>query len=267
METDKRIVFIGGLGGSGTRAVTEAIEQLGYYPGGSLNKAGDNLPFAALLKHPVLLRNGSGTAAIKRRLARHRSIMCTGVKFTDILAHPKLLRYRKPEANGLQGHPDAYGWLTKEPNSHLYMDTILALWPQAVFIHVTRHPLDMAFSSNRKQLHNWAWFFDIDADAMASIEAAQLEYWIRSERRLRTIMAAYESRVYNLKFEAFTLNPEQELSMMINALGIRTQSERIARAVSNVKPQKTIGRWRQHDLSRFSAEQLNACRELGWPIE
>lgn len=125
----------------------------------------------------------------------------------------------------------------------------------------------MAFSNNKQQLHNWAWFFDINIDAMASTEAAQLEYWIRSERRLRTIMKAFGSRVYNLKFEAFAFNPQEQLSDMIAALGIRTDSEYVAKAVCNVKPPKTMGRWRKHDLSRFSAAQLDACRELGWPIE
>jgi len=267
METDKGIVFIGGLGGSGTRAVTEAIENLGYYPGGNLNSARDNLVFSVLMKHPVLLRNGSGTAAIRRRLTLHRSIMCSGVKFSDVFAHPGLLRYKKTETNGLQDHPNAYGWLTKEPNSHLFMDTILTMWPEAVFIHVSRHPLDMAFSNNKQQLQNWAWFFDINIDAMGSIEAAQLEYWIASERRLRTIMKAFGSRVYNLKFEAFAIAPQEQLSAMIDALGIKADSEYAAKAVCNVKPPKTMGRWRKHDLSQFSAGQLDACRELGWPIE
>lgn len=267
METNRGIVFIGGMGGSGTRAVTEAIEQLGYYPGDSLNNARDNLPFAALLKHPVLLRRGAGNAAIRRRLDRHQSIMCSGVKLTDVLFYPRLMRYRKQEASGLQGHPDAHGWVTKEPTSHLFMDTILELWPEAVFIYLTRHPLDMAFSNNQKQLHDWSWFFDIDIDSMACIEAAQLEYWIRSERRLRTIMKAFGSRVYNLKFEAFALNPQTELSALTDALGIRAEHGDIAKAVSNVTSPKTIGRWRKHDLSRFSSRQLSDCRDLGWPIE
>lgn len=193
--------------------------------------------------------------------------MCSGMKFSDVLAHPGLLRYKKTEANGLQDHPNAYGWLTKEPNSHLFMDTILAMWPEAVFIYVSRHPLDMAFSNNKQQLHNWAWFFDINIDAMASIEAAQLEYWIASERRLRTIMKTYKPRVYNLKFEAFAANPQKQLCDMIDTLGIRTDSEFVAQAVCNVKPPKSIGRWRKHDLCRFSVGQVDACRELGWPIE
>ena len=181
--------------------------------------------------------------------------MCSGVKLTDVLFYPRLMRYRKQEASGLQGHPDAHGWVTKEPTSHLFMDTILELWPEAVFIYLTRHPLDMAFSNNQKQLHDWSWFFDIDIDSMACIEAAQLEYWIRSERRLRTIMKAFGSRVYNLKFKAFALNPQTELSALTDALGIRAEHGDIAKAVSNVTSPKTIGRWHKHDLSRFSSRQ------------
>ena len=45
-------VSIGGVGGSGTRAVARILELLGYFMGGSLNRSGDNLWFTALLRRP-----------------------------------------------------------------------------------------------------------------------------------------------------------------------------------------------------------------------
>lgn len=36
-------VAIGGVGGSGTRVVAEIVRSLGYYLGGDLNSANDNL--------------------------------------------------------------------------------------------------------------------------------------------------------------------------------------------------------------------------------
>ena len=46
------MIAIGGLGGSGTRAVAEVFKQTGIYMGDDLNRANDNLLFTRLFKNP-----------------------------------------------------------------------------------------------------------------------------------------------------------------------------------------------------------------------
>ena len=43
---------VGGVGGSGTRVVAEILKECGYFIGGSLNPASDNLWFSYLLRRP-----------------------------------------------------------------------------------------------------------------------------------------------------------------------------------------------------------------------
>ena len=48
----KSNLFIGALGGSGTRVIAQIVNQLGYYIGDDLNKPNDNLVFTRLFKNP-----------------------------------------------------------------------------------------------------------------------------------------------------------------------------------------------------------------------
>ena len=41
-------VAIGGIGGSGTRLIAQCLKELGFYLGGDLNQANDNLWFVLL---------------------------------------------------------------------------------------------------------------------------------------------------------------------------------------------------------------------------
>ena len=53
-------VAIGGVGGSGTRLIAEIVNRLGYYIGGDLNSAADNLWFTLLFKRVELRAEPAG---------------------------------------------------------------------------------------------------------------------------------------------------------------------------------------------------------------
>lgn len=264
MQHDAPIPFIGGLGGSGTRAVAGAVAALGFHPGGCLNGANDNLLFTALLKRPDWLRAGPSPAAIRARLLLFGTVMQRGVGWRELLRAPGLWRFRRCQGRGLSGAPDALGWMTKEPNCQIYLEHILETWPRAVFVYVSRHPLDMAFSDNKGQLGNWSWLFDLDPAAWPSVEAAQLEYWIRTQRRLDALVQRFPGRIFPLRFDDFAADPEPHLTALVEALRLPVPAARIAPACAGVIRPEGIGRWRERDLSAFSAEQLAFCRKAGW---
>lgn len=85
-------VVIGGLGGSGTRAVAMAVEKLGYYCGPWLRGAHDSMLFACLLKSPALLTRRDRNKQVARRLQLFVQIMQRGLTLGDILSQPKLAR-------------------------------------------------------------------------------------------------------------------------------------------------------------------------------
>ena len=261
------ILFIGGLGGSGTRAVAGAVAGLGYFPGDCLNDSNDNLIFTELFKRPQCVRAGATDAAIEQWLRIFEGAMRRGVNQPILTSAPNLVRFQAQQPNGLAGKPDAIGWMTKEPNCHIFADHILKRWPDAMFVYVTRHQLDMAFSDNKGQLGNWAWMFDLVPSAFPAPEAAQLEYWIRTQKRLDDLMSSYPGHIHPLNFDRFAEAPERELTAIVDVLNLDVPKERIRAAVSEVIRPDTIGRWRSRDLSIFSAEQLAFCAQAGWPID
>src|SRR5690606_38822266 len=129
MRNDAPIVFIGGLGGSGTRAVAGAVAALGYYPGGCLNGANDNLVFTELFKRPAWLRGGPPAAEIQGRLRLFAAVMTGGIGWRQLLAEPRLWRFRRDQGRGLAGAGSGtVGWMTKEPNCHIFLESILETW-------------------------------------------------------------------------------------------------------------------------------------------
>jgi hypothetical protein len=261
------IVFIGGLGGSGTRAVAGAVAKLGFYPGGRLNPANDNPIFTELFKWPDWLRSGPPESEIRDRLQLFERVMRDGVDSKCVEAWPDLERFSRSQGRGLADHPEAIGWMTKEPNSHIFLPQIMDLWPSALFIYVTRHPLDMAFSSKRGQMRRWGWFLGMEKRSFDNPIAAQLEFWIRAQRRLESFSERFPGRIYQLRFEAFAAQPQRELANLIQSLGLPVGPERIPVACTEVIQPDSVGRYRTHGLSYFQPSQLDFCRAAGWPIE
>ena len=240
---------------------------LGYYAGGCLNGSKDNLIFTELFKRPDWVRDGATPKAIDRRLALFERVMCDGVGVMSCLRWPALRKFRAEQGRGLAGAPQAIGWMTKEPNCHLFAEAILDRWPEALFVYVTRHPLDMAYSDNKGQLGNWSWLFDLDPEAFPAPEAAQLEYWIRTQRRLDGLLEKYPGRIYPLNFDAFAVDPVTHIGALAQRLGLNPEPSALAEAVSDVIVPSSMGRWRERDLSVFTPEQLAFCRETGWPVD
>lgn len=240
---------------------------LGYYAGGCLNPANDNLIFTELFKRPDWIRRAPPAAEIDARLALFERVMRGGIGLRSILRWPGLRRFRREQGRGLGGHPEACGWMTKEPNCHLFVDGILARWPDALFVYVTRHPLDMAYSDNKGQLGNWSWLFDLNPEEYATPEAAQLEYWIRTQRRLDDLLARHPGRIHPLNFDAFAADPQSHVAVLAERLGLAVDRSALETAVSDVVMPGTTGRWRERDLSIFGADQLAFCRDTGWPVD
>jgi hypothetical protein len=264
--TSAPILFIGGLGGSGTRAVAGAVAALGYYPGGCLNGANDNLIFTELFKRPDWLKTRPSADRIEARLRLFGSVMTEGVRLRHLFRAPELYRVRHDQGRGLSGVPDALGWMTKEPNCHIFLEAILKTWPQAAFVYVSRHPLDMAFSDNKGQLDNWSWLFDLDPTGWPTREAAQLEYWIRTQKRLDDLITRYPGRIIPLRFDDFAERPVEQLTALVDALDLPVPAERVVPACADVIRPEGIGRWRSRDLSAFSPEQIKFCSQAGWDV-
>jgi len=250
-------LVIGALGGSGTRAVAEAFERIGYAHGPALNKSRDCLDFTYLFVRTDWM--AEPLASVRDRLDILRAIAVSG-------GHPdapplERLTDAITERSGPEGER---AFLIKEPNSHMFADEILDAWPDAAFLFVHRHPLDMAFSDNTNQLKRWGAMLGIDPARYAAMPAAQLDVWIRAHEAQLARLERYPGRTTALDYEDFVDAPARSLGAACRALGIDVAADTLEMACKNVSMPDSRGRWRQADLSVFTAAQLEYCRAGGW---
>ena len=162
-EQSEPKIAIGGIGGSGTRAVAEFFINSNLFMGYDLNKSNDNLLYTLLFKHKdilVLPKN-----LFEQRVKLFYKIMATSqhiskdeinllneVAFQGSKQHTEnwLSERVKSISTSKRVLQKEWGW--KEPNTHIIIDKILEITPDLKFIYVFRNGLDMAYSSNQNQL-------------------------------------------------------------------------------------------------------------------
>lgn len=255
-------VLIGGLGGSGTRAIADAVANLGFYPGECLNASSDNLIFTRLFKLPQWLKSYPADHEIDSRISVFRSIMEAGITPAIADEFPDLKEFAKRQSSGFARlSSNHHGWMTKEPNSHIFADPLLRNLDTAHFIYVTRDAFDMAYSSNRQQLINWGWMFDIKVEDYTSPEEAQLAYWTATERRKAQLVQRWPGRMSTWSFEEFVANPEAHLTDLTRKLYISVPEYTIRSACAHVKKPEGMGRSKGHPLN-FAPDLIDEAISL-----
>ena len=231
-------VAIGGLGGSGTRIVAEILKRVGVFLGTDLNKENDNLLFTRLFKCPTWHQNASKKDIAFRFEIFQKAML--GLKLTSKELEETKLAFEEnstfitpKEYQPMQAPPkDLSDWGWKEPNSHIYLKSLATIFPDIKYIHVVRHGLDMAFSSNRQQLTNWGnSIFDLQLEDYPNKSVAQLEYWILANKKaIADGRKHLGERFYLCNYDLLCQQPKKE------------------------------------DLTIFSAEQLQEVTKMGFDI-
>lgn len=287
-------VAIGGVGGSGTRLVKEIITSAGFYMGNDLHRVnGDDLWFNLLFFRPNWYLSGAArrnnaidiglNLVAKHAHGDHRlsaSEMHFLVRaFVDIARDHHFGRnswrwalrriynfFRSPGVTQAQG---LMGWGWKEPLTHLIAGELLQHSEQARYIHIIRHGLDMAFSSNLNQARRYGALFDVvvpQGKDPSPIDT--LRYWVRANRSVVNIMQQHSrERSLILNFDALCKSPEQEVRRLLAFLEVDLKQHELSKLVSLPKTPASAGRYKNHDLSIFDQEDLQAVRDLGFAIQ
>lgn len=169
-------------------------------------------------------------------------------------------------ARALDAAPAAPGWWGwKEPNSHLVLPELAATFPGLRYVHVLRHPLDMAFSSNVNQLTTWGPAFGITPKEGRDLPTAnaQLEWWLASTAMALETGSALGRRFAILHFEDLCDDPTRLIAQTLEALEIGLEP---GSAAGHVEPPDSIGRWRDHPWDKLDPELLPKVRALGYDI-
>jgi len=295
VSIQQKPIIVGGVGGSGTRVVSELLQQLGFYMGADRNTSQDNLWFTLLFRrtdwykqtvehHPeriqtaldalTALMTGTDRLDAKTRMVYVRAcadhIFGRNQRTTNYLTLVawtirrffQLIRWRPFEPRQYRG----WGW--KEPNSHIYLPFLADYFPKMRYIHVIRHGLDMAYSSNRQQLQLWHPQYDVSVpDDPSQIPSAALTYWIRAnERALEHGETLLGNRFLVLNYDALCTNPVKSMDNLLTFLGVNVAEDEAEKLQRLVNKPSSIGRYRTRDLSIFTEAQLVAVERFGFSV-
>ncbi len=303
MNTQAKIqgpVVIGGVGGSGTRIVAAVLQQLGFYLGPSLNPANDNNWFTLLFNRPKwYARHLSNPEEICRGLAIFEKAMRNGrVGGADSLAFlaeacrdfsfPKrrlfstvgkhsgvregLFALRSAASMLLPKRihwADFSGWGWKEPNTHIYMEHLSHFFKDMKFIQVIRHGLDMAYSSNQRQLYLWGSFFNLEIpESRGGVPQASLKYWIAANQRAVELgRRLLGNRFLLLNFDRLCLAPEEGMKQLLDFLAFKPEEVPFEALCGLPRLPSSASRYLRHEPGTFSQEEIAQVRALGFEVK
>jgi hypothetical protein len=161
------------------------------------------------------------------------------------------------------------GWGFKEPNSEIYLDALFEYFPNAKYIHVIRHGLDMAFSKNQQQLWNWGALYGVESPAdPGELPQASLRYWVRANTHALDVGARVGARRFlAVRFDELCASPAAQAERMLRFLELEAEPQLVGKLAVIPRTPRTSGRHRGRDLSRFDRSDLQALAELGFAVE
>ncbi len=278
-------IAVGGVGGSGTRVVARVLRELGFYLGGSLNEALDNLWFTLLFKRPGWFTRFPSEEDVSRALNLFRRAMTEGLAtrisrderayIRDILADAEhspaplgvTIQHAQQLIESVGPNPENYiGWAWKEPNTHVFLAQLCREMDGLRYIHVIRHGLDMAFSANQQQALNWGPHFGIEPERLAALSpSTMLDYWaVANESVMRIGPALLKDRFLLLDFDLLCAEPVETLRRLCDLVSLEASEEDVARLALLPRTPQSTGRFREWGTAQFSEEQLGAVRRLGF---
>ncbi|GAA6135076.1 sulfotransferase [Oceaniserpentilla sp. 4NH20-0058] len=239
-----KVVFIGGVGGSGTRVVANIFKENNIFIGSNLNKSLDNLDWPGLRD------------IIKSKNLSHKQKL-------DKLSGPftQFIEKMRVEACQLDMLDDDL-LAIKVPGSFYYLPYFCEIFEDVSYIHVIRHGLDMAFSGNKNQLLNWSDFFGVDIQK-GTLETQQLDYWIAAnEYAIETGKKLLGTNFQVIQFENLCLNSKNVINRLFQKLNLDNKLDQSV--YNSIVTPVTKGRYEKMDLSIFSRAALSRLKDLGF---
>lgn len=286
-------VAIGGLGGSGTRVVAEILLTLGFYMGGDLNRAHDNLWFTLLFRNPRWFAQCSANkeSQIFRGLRIFENVMtdCLRPKISDVAfilrAAIEYHQFRRRHQLGKNQRvwsisrtllrPKTIdrsryaGWGWKAPINHIYLQYLIEHFHQLKYIHVIRHGLDMAYSGNQNQLYHWGFLFDLPlSNSPELLPGVSLMYWIKANEKAITLGRHYlGERFLVINFDELCSAPDIQVSGLVKFLGLDEANINMNKLYDLPERPASTGRYKEHDISIFDRRAIDAVRRSGFEVE
>ena len=269
-------VVIGGVGGSGTRLITQLLNELGFFMGSDLNESYDNRWFTLLFKRTGILTTPEDefTELVEIFVKGMAGRDDFTEKQTELVNRLALVDRKKHSAKWLKKRTRAllskkkkkiessHRWGWKEPNSHIVLDRLLAHFRNIKYIHVARNGLDMAHSSNQNQLKFWGQNFI--GSSYEITPRFSLQYWCIVHRRVLEIGRSMGSNFLFLNYDNFCSNPESGIFELCEFLGLDDAKVSVPALIEMVDAPDSIGRFKQYGTSIFDEKDVEYVKELGF---
>ncbi len=258
-------VIVGGVGGSGTRVVTEVMKRAGYFMGDDLNLSNDNMQLAGYF--PKFRRLIQNNETLFEKISRTPLKMIRGREnFKQTFIHNALSKFENNMYSDwahLSRQNTLWGW--KIPANFVILDILADHFKGIIYIHTIRHGLDMSYSNNQNQLYNWGNYYGVPFQTLPLPKAA-LNYWIGANKKaIKQARELLNNRFLLLNFDQLCLNPEREIQKLIEFL--ECTDANIHNLSDIIKIPKTMGRYKDKDLSIFSKDELEEVEKLGFICE
>ena len=260
------------------------LKELGFYLGGDLNEAHDNLWYTVLFKHPELLDCSdedlqARLCIFEMAMRGGRSFSDTQVRLLSLIAARRSRDYEALRSNEYQAAwvdlrirsmlergtslelSQKWGW--KEPNTHVLFDRLNRFIPGLRYIHVVRNGLDMAYSANQNQVRLWGPVF-LGEEFHAVTPRLSLRYWRLVHERILRLRALAPGPFLLLNYDLLFTNTQIELPKLLEFLDIPDSQSLVAELSAHIRPPTSIGRFRLHEPSDFDAGDVAFVRSLGF---
>ncbi len=252
-------VVVGGVGGSGTRAVQRILAAAGVNMGTRLNPSGD-----AMALMPFY---GS---FVPRTLAHTHGVDFDAATLPHVLRDEGIARLRACVAEHLEGNSGSdapWGW--KNPRSIFGLAYIAALFPEFRYIHVIRDGRDMAFSGNQNQVVQFFRFFfeDHDSPQVRVSPIASMRQWAKVNLEAAAWLGRRPPDLQlRVRFEDLCREPLSEVGRICAFVGRAEYTETAARMV---EAPASLGRWRRQQPDVIAGLEVaggEALAAFGYPL-
>jgi hypothetical protein len=282
--SDAAPIVVGGVGGSGTRVIAQLLQSLNFDMGSDLNESLDDLGFTALFKRPSLWPINQHLSQLKEALdvylasRGHRSTSWISQAHQNASAAELLKSTRQKdewiETGDLSDReqfltttsPPTPLWGWKEPNAHIPLPFLTSALPNMKYIHVTRHGLDMAYSSNQTQLKVWGP--ELLARTVNTKSADDsFAYWCAAHERVLKLQERTNQKILILPFEGLFTDADSTISDLCSFLKLPDTRTKARNVIKQLRAPQTMGRYRELQRLNVSEANRRLLHRLGYDIE
>jgi hypothetical protein len=278
---DSSPIVIGGIGGSGTRLVTQVLQEEGVHFGGDLNDELDNLWFSLLfVRRTIVLKP---VDEVKRLVWLFINSMRKGLPIPNELASmlddaaqydrgPALNKevleaacasMKKSQPSQNQTTHKLWGW--KQPNVQVLVPMLAECLPQMKYIYVVRNGLDIAFGPNQNQLKYFWGDLLLEGDVEPDPRNA-LRYWVASYKRNCAYKSLLGDRLYILDYDLLCREPVAQIEQLNRFLGLTVSRDILENVGRSVVIPASTGRHQRHDCTQLRSEDIDFVRAQGFDV-